>query len=160
MKISFIEPCIGKVLDTCTGLGYTAIEASKRAEEVYTYEIDEAVAELQKINPYSEGLFKNNNIIRSLGDVFIEIRKLRNEFFDRIIHDPPRLSLATLLYSQEFYNSMFRVLKRPGKIFHYTGSPGSKYRKVDLKKGVMRRMGISGFCNLKEVFNGITGEKR
>ena len=40
------------VLDTCMGLGYTALEAGKKAKEVVTVEISEAVIELAKWNPW------------------------------------------------------------------------------------------------------------
>ncbi|MBN2421652.1 SAM-dependent methyltransferase [Candidatus Woesearchaeota archaeon] len=159
-KISFIKPCIGNVLDTCTGLGYTAIMASETADSVHTFERDDAVIELEKINPWSEDLFDNKKIIRKKGDIFQDIKELKNDFFDRIIHDPPRLSLANLLYSQEFYNELFRVIKKHGKLFHYTGNPGAKHRNIDLKKNVIKRLGIAGFSSLKEVFNGVTGEKK
>ena len=159
-KIKFIEPCIGTVLDTCTGLGYTSILASKSADKVYTYEVDEAVIELEKINPWSQELFVNSKIKRHKGNIFEQIQELQNNFFDRIIHDPPRFSLSPDLYSQEFYNQLFRVIKQEGKIYHYTGNPGKKYRNVKFKKGVIKRMGIAGFSDLKEVFNGVTGERK
>lgn len=159
-KISYIKPCTGQILDTCTGLGYTAIVASETADIIHTYEIDECVIELEKLNPWSAELFNNKKIKRNKGDVFEEVKKLKDNSFDRIIHDPPRLSLATLLYSQELYNNLFRVLKRYGKIFHYTGNPGSKNRGVDLKKNVIKRMSIAGFSGLREVSNAITGEKK
>src|SRR5258708_28232833 len=37
-KIAAIAPVVGRVLDTATGLGYTAIEAPKTAEQVFTSE--------------------------------------------------------------------------------------------------------------------------
>ncbi|MBU0757059.1 MAG: hypothetical protein KKF44_03260 [Nanoarchaeota archaeon] len=159
-KIGFISPCIGEVLDTCTGLGYTAIMASKTADMVHTFEIDEAVIELEKINPWSSELFDNPKIHRHHGDSFAEIKKLESNFFDRIIHDPPRLALATVLYSQKFYNELYRVMKQGGLLYHYTGTPGAKTRNVNLPKNVMKRLGIAGFSSLKEVFNGLSGEKK
>jgi len=158
-KISFIEPCLGNVLDTCTGLGYTAIVASRTADSVDTFEIDENVIELQKHNPHSSALFAGGKIRRHHGDIFEEIKKIAPGSFDRIVHDPPRLSLSTVLYSQGFYDQLFRVMRKGGKIYHYTGNPGAKNRNMDLPKGVIRRMGISGFSNLKEVFNGVYGER-
>jgi len=159
-KIGFVSPCTGIVLDTCTGLGYTAIMASKTAEKVHTFEIDEAVIEVEKLNPWSTELFDNPKIERVNGDSFSEIKKFSSSFFDRVIHDPPRLSLSTVLYSQEFYNEMFRVLKKNGLMFHYTGNPGAKNRGIDIKKNVIKRLGIAGFSGLKEVYNGVAGLKR
>lgn len=157
-KISFVNPCIGKVLDTCTGLGYTSIMAAKTAEEVHTFERDANVIELEKINPWSSELFENKKIIRHHEDVFNGIKKFSSNYFDRIIHDPPRQALSNLLYSQEFYNELFRVLKKGGKLFHYTGDPGSK-RGLDIRAGIIKRLSVSGFVKIERVFNGLTAEK-
>ncbi len=157
-KLSFVSPCIGKVLDSCTGLGYTAIMAAKTAEEVITFEKDANVIELQKINPWSAELFETKKIKRNKGDVFVEVKKLESNTFDRIIHDPPRAALATLLYSQEFYTELFRVSKNKGMLFHYTGDPGSK-RGLDIRAGVIKRLEKAGFSNIRRVFNGVVAEK-
>jgi uncharacterized protein len=157
-KISFVSPCTGTVLDTCTGLGYTAIMASKTAKEVYTFEVDEHVIEIEKANPYSKGLFENPKVKRHHGDIFEEIKSLKAESFDRVIHDPPRLALSTLLYSQGFYNQLFRVMKKGSKLYHYTGDPGSK-RGLDIRQGIIMRLEEAGFKNIKRVFNGVAAEK-
>ena len=158
-KINFVAPCTGTVLDTCCGLGYTAIKAAETAEIVYTIEIDPNVAELQKINPWSKELFDNKKIKMIIGDAFAEIKKFPNAFFDRVIHDPPRLALSTLLYSQEFYNQLYRVMKPGGKLYHYTGDPGSKKRGMDIRAGIIKRLEKAGFRNMQRVFNGVTAEK-
>jgi len=157
-KISFILPCIGNVLDTCTGLGYTAIMAAKIAELVFTIEKDANVIELEKINPYSRELFDNSKIKRVHGDSFEEVKKFKACYFDRIIHDPPRQALSTLLYSDEFYKELYRILRSKGKIFHYTGDPGSK-RGLDIRQGIAKKMAKAGFSNIKRVFNGLVAEK-
>ena len=157
-KISFVSPCIGNVLDTCTGLGYTAIMAAKIAELVFTIEKDANVIELEKINPYSRELFDNSKIKRVHGDSFEEVKKFKACYFDRIIHDPPRQALSTLLYSDEFYKELYRILRSKGKIFHYTGDPGSK-RGLDIRQGIAKKMAKAGFSNIKRVFNGLVAEK-
>ncbi len=158
-KISFVSPISGKVLDTCTGLGYTAIMASKQADKVYTYERDSNVIEIQKVNPYSKELFNDANIKTYNEDIFEAINNLENDFFDIIIHDPPRLSLSTKLYSQDFYDQLYRVLKNNGKLYHYTGDPGSKNRSLDIREGISKRLEKSGFKNIERVFNGLTCDK-
>ena len=50
------------VLDSCGGLGYTAIEASKKAKKVISIEKNKTVLELGKENPYSEDYFKSKKI--------------------------------------------------------------------------------------------------
>ena len=139
-----------KVLDTCMGLGYTAIEAYRRGAEVITIEKNPNVLELAKINPYSEDLFKGG-IKVILGDAFDVIKRFKDEEFDVVIHDPPRFSLAGHLYSEEFYKEIFRVLKPGGRLFHYVGNPGKRYRGKDLQKGVMERLRKVGFINVKRV---------
>ncbi len=138
------------VLDTCMGLGYTAIESYKRGAKVITIEKNPYVLELAKINPYSEELFIGDIEIL-LGDAFEKVKEFDNEKFDKIIHDPPRFSLAGHLYSEEFYKELYRILKPGGKLFHYVGNPGKKYRGKDLQKGVMERLRRVGFKNVKRV---------
>ncbi|WP_456471607.1 class I SAM-dependent methyltransferase [Methanocaldococcus sp.] len=139
-----------KVLDTCMGLGYTAIEAYKRGGNVITIEKNPNVLELAKINPYSEELFKGGIKIL-LGDAFDLVKKFNDKEFDVIIHDPPRFSLAGHLYSEEFYKELYRILKPGGRVFHYVGNPGKRYRGKDLQKGVMDRLRKVGFINIKRI---------
>jgi len=157
-KISFVSPCTGNVLDTCTGLGYTAIMAATTADRVTTFEKDPNVVEIQRWNPYSKELFTNQKIKRMEGDIFEEIPEFDCEF-DVVIHDPPRQALATLLYSGRFYEELYYVLKKPGKLYHYTGDPGSKARGQDIRTGVTNRLERAGFRNIKRVFNGIIATK-
>jgi len=149
------------VLDTCTGLGYTAICASKYADEVITVEKDENIIALAKQNPYSSELFLNNKIKLIHGDVLDEVRKFSDGFFDYIIHDPPRFALAGMLYSRDFYMELYRVLKINGKIFHYIGSPGKRFRNKDIQKGVISRLRSAGFLvEINDAAQGVVGEKR
>ena len=50
-KIKAIAPVKGDVLDTTTGLGYTAIEAAKTARHVTTIEIDPTAQEIARLIP-------------------------------------------------------------------------------------------------------------
>lgn len=158
-KIEAISPLKGFLLDTCMGLGYTAIAASKQADFVFTFERDENVIEVARHNPWSEELFKNKKISILKTDVLKEIRIFKSSMFDAIIHDPPRLSFASELYSLDFYKQLFRVLKKGGKLYHYTGSPGSKNRKVNLVGNVSRRLKQAGFRNIQKAHYGLTAMK-
>ena len=71
-----IAPLSGRVLDTCTGLGYTAIEAAKTAEQVITIELDPTALEVARLNPWSRELFENPRIQQIVGDAFDEIASL------------------------------------------------------------------------------------
>lgn len=151
-KVDAVKPRDGEtVLDTCMGLGYTAIEASKRGAYVITIEKDPHVLELARINPWSRELFTGGKIQIIQGDSFEVVRKFNDETFDVVIHDPPRFSLAGHLYGEEFYRELYRVLKPEGRLFHYVGNPGKKYRRKDLQKGVMERLRRVGFTGIKKV---------
>jgi predicted methyltransferase len=149
-KINILSPVSGSVLDTCCGLGYTAILASKTADSVVTVENDKNVLELAKMNPFSQGLFDTGKIRIVQGDVSREIQGFKDASFDLVIHDPPTLGLAGGLYSSEFYSQLFRVLKPGGRLFHYTGAPGSRFRNVDLPTRVVERLRKIGFTDLKK----------
>lgn len=149
LKLKTLGRIYGIILDTCTGLGYTAILAAKRkgVRKVITVEKDENVIHIAKLNPFSKELFENPKIELRIADITKEIKKFDNEFFNFIIHDPPRISIAPELYSLNFYKQMFRVLKNNGKIFHYVGRPGIKRRKMYIK-GIINRLRLAGFKSI------------
>jgi hypothetical protein len=146
-KIEAIAPVVGRVLDTATGLGYTAIEAARTAEHVITVEIEPAALEVARLNPWSQALFDNPRITLVLGDTVEEIEGFEDGTFARIIHDPPALSLAGDLYSGAFYRQLLRVLQRGGRLFHYVGDLESKSGRT-VVKGVMRRLQEAGFSRV------------
>ena len=143
-KIKAVAPVKGDVLDTTTGLGYTAIEAAKTARRVVTIEIDPMAQEMARQNPWSQALFNDRNITQLIGDASEEIENFDSESFSTIIHDPPMFTLAGELYSLAFYKQAFRVLKHHGKIFHYIGDPDSKSG-ARTTAGVIRRLQGAGF---------------
>jgi predicted methyltransferase len=143
-KMKAVALIKGDVLDTTTGLGYTAIEAAKTARHVTTIEIDPTAQEIARLNPWSQALFDNPKITQVIGDAFDEIEKFDAESFSMIIHDPPMFSLAGDLYSLAFYQQAFRVLKHHGRIFHYIGDPESKTG-ARVTAGVIRRLQEAGF---------------
>lgn len=147
-KIRALGPISGHVLDTTTGLGYTAIEASRKADHVITIELDPAVLEVARLNPWSQRLFDNPKITQLVGDAAELIQTMEDEAFSRIIHDPPTLSLAGDLYSGAFYRQLFRVLARGGRLFHYMGDPNSSLGKR-VGKGAMRRLRDAGFAQVR-----------
>lgn len=143
-KIRAIRPVTGRVLDTATGLGYTAIQAADTAAEVVTVELDPAGLEIARLNPWSRPLFERENIRIVVGDVYDEVEQFEDGAFDRIIHDPPTLSLAGDLYSEAFYRRLHRVLARRGRLFHYIGDPEGRTGKRTTE-GVIKRLQSAGF---------------
>ena len=143
-KTKTIAPLTGRVLDTATGLGYTAIVASETASAVVTIELDPAGLEIARQNPWSRELFERPNIQQLIGDAADMLPTLADASFARILHDPPQLSLAGHLYSEDFYRELRRVLARGGRLFHYIGDPNSPFGSRTTS-GVMRRLHDAGF---------------
>lgn len=139
----------GRVLDTATGLGYTAILAARRAEQVLTIELDPTVLEIARLNPWSQALFSSANIEQRLGDAFDVVETLADASFDRIIHDPPMFNLAGHLYSTDFYRELFRVLRPRARLFHYIGDPQSKSGR-NTRRGVKQRLQQAGFRRVQQ----------
>jgi uncharacterized protein len=143
-KVSCIAPLAGRVLDTCTGLGYTAIVAADTATEVVTVELDRAALDVARQNPWSAGLFDNPRIVQRIGDSFDVVPTFADGAFARIVHDPPAFSLAGQLYGGEFYHQLYRVLGRGGRLFHYLGNAGSGSGQR-VTRGAVRRLQAAGF---------------
>ena len=146
-KIKTIAPVAGRVLDTATGLGYTTIEAARTAEHVITVEIEPAVLEVARLNPWSQALFANPKITSLVGDIIEVIEECEDQAFMRIVHDPPAFNLAGDLYSGAFYRQLFRVLRRGGRLFHYIGDLESKSGRT-VARGAVRRLQEAGFSRV------------
>ncbi len=146
-KIRSIKPVVGQVLDTATGLGYTAIQAARLAEHVTTIELDPAVLQVCRLNPWSQELFDNPKITQLIGDSFDVVAGMDSGSFTRVIHDPPVISLAGDLYSMDFYRELWRVMRNQARLFHYIGDPESKSGRI-ITSGVMRRLEQAGFRQL------------
>jgi predicted methyltransferase len=119
------------------------------ALRVITIELEPNVHRISLMNPWSQKLYQSNEISCILGDSFFVANGLPSELFDIIIHDPPRHRYAGHLYGLAFYQKLFRLLKPGGKIFHYTGEPRSRYRGVNISKGVSQRLLKAGFRDVK-----------
>lgn len=147
-KIVALDTIHGKVLDTATGLGYTAILAAKKAEKVVTVEIDRVAIEIAKRNPWSRELFDNPKIELTIGDIDEKIDEFHAGEFSAIVHDPPTFQFAGELYSLDFYKKLYRVLSRKGTLFHYIADPDSKLGER-MTKGVMKRLHEAGFAKVE-----------
>jgi len=159
-KIREIKPIKGQVLDTCCGLGYTAIMCSKEADEVYTFERDFAVLHVAKLNPYSQELFNSKKIKMFTESIFNATSKFEDNFFDRIVHDPPTFKYSPELYSKEFYNELYRVMKNKGIIYHYAPWPQKTKNRV-FYKGIIAKLNECGFerARYSEKSSGVVAVK-
>jgi predicted methyltransferase len=146
-KVKALSPVRGVVLDTATGLGYTAIEAARTAERVVTIELDPVVLEIASLNPWSRALFEHPKIEQCIGDSFDVVQSFEDDSFDGILHDPPTFSLAGELYSSAFYREILRVLKPRGRLFHYIGNLESRSGRRTVA-GVTRRLKAVGFTSV------------
>ncbi len=136
-KLRALGEIKGKALDTCMGAGYTATLLSKKCD-VDVFEIDKNMIDIAKFNPYSKELFEDKIKVNNK-DIFEEIKKIKDNTYDVIIHDPPTFKYAPMLYSSEFYTELKRVLKPHGKLYHYTPRPNVKSGR-DFPKEVEKRL--------------------
>ncbi|PHS20202.1 MAG: hypothetical protein COA86_02620 [Kangiella sp.] len=150
-----------KVLDCCSGLGYAAIAAHRLgASEVLSIELSPEVMALRAFNPWSKDL-EQESIVQRQGSSFDLIATMPSAFFDSVIHDPPRFSLAGELYSEEFYREIFRVLRNNGRLFHYTGNPRVVKKGSSFVDGVIRRLKAVGFRHIEKIEHlmGVNAQK-
>lgn len=140
-----------RVLDTCSGLGYAASAALRLgAREVVSVELNATVIELRRRNPWSQEIY-HPDVTLVQADIGDYIGGLAAESFDAIIHDPPRFSLAGELYGERFYRELYRVLKRRGALFHYTGNPYKVKRGDSFMEQAGKRLGAAGFGKVVKV---------
>jgi predicted methyltransferase len=149
-KVGLIAPRGKRILDTCGGLGYFAAFCLRgEAAHVHSYEINADVIWLRNLNPWSPdyrwAAAPVDALTLACADVTEHMASIPSESFDAILHDPPRFGIAGNLYSQVFYDQLARVLKRRGRLFHYTGSPNSLSRGRDLASEVAVRLRRAGF---------------
>jgi len=144
-KVKLIDPPGKVVLDTCGGLGYfAACCVEQRVAKVLSYEKNPDVIWLRSINPWSPATGEALTLV--LGDVTQWITTLPDSSVDAALHDPPRFGIAGELYSQAFYDQLARVIKRRGKLFHYTGTPNKLTSGRNVPNEVSKRLQQAGFA--------------
>ncbi len=144
-KVALIQPRGKRVLDTCGGLGYFAAWCLKgQASHVLSFEKNPDVVWLRSLNPWSPAADPALTLIQ--GDVAKEIATIPAPSVDAILHDPPRFGIAGELYSQSFYDELARVIRRKGRLFHYTGTPNKLTSGRDVPKEVATRLRQAGFA--------------
>jgi len=144
-KVALIEPRGKVILDTCGGLGYFAAWClAGGARQVLSYEKSAGVLWLRSLNPWSPQ--PGGALVLTEGDIAERIGALPDASVDAILHDPPRFGIAGELYSGVFYAQLARVLRRRGKLFHYTGAPNKLTSGRDVPNEVAKRLRAAGFA--------------
>lgn len=146
-KVALIQPAGKTVLDTCGGLGYFAaccLDAG--TAHIQSFEKNEDVLWLRDINPWSPDPDASGGRLRlDHADIVDAITLQADASFDAVLHDPPRFGIAGELYSLAFYQQLARVLRRGGRLFHYTGRPNALTSGRDVPREVARRLDTAGF---------------
>lgn len=157
-KVGLIAPRGKTILDCCGGLGYfAACCLAGGAKQIRSFEKNPDVVWLRSLNPWSPPA--DPRLVLTQGDIADEIRSLPDASFDAVLHDPPRFGIAGELYSQAFYDQLARVIKRRGRLFHYTGTPNKLTSGRDVPAEVTKRLQLAGF-EVKAVGDGLLGVKR
>ena len=148
-KVALVAPRGKTVLDTCGGLGYfAACCLADGVARIVSFEKNDSVLWLRTLNPWSpdpDSAEAGGRLQLQQGDVSREIAALPDAAFDAALHDPPRFGIAGELYAQTFYDQLARVLKRGGRLVHYTGSPNKLTSGRDVPREVVRRLEKAGF---------------
>ena len=148
-KVALVEPRGKLVLDTCGGLGYFAaccLEAG--VAHIHSFEKNADVLWLRTLNPWSpdpDASAGRGRLQLTHADVAQAIAQIADTSVDALLHDPPRFGIAGELYSHAFYGQLARVLRRGGRLFHYTGSPNKLTSGRDVPREVANRLEKAGF---------------
>ncbi|TCV97829.1 hypothetical protein EC912_101846 [Luteibacter rhizovicinus] len=148
-KVALVEPRGKAILDTCGGLGYFAaccLEAG--VGSIQSFEKNADVLWLRTLNPWSpdpQAPDTGGRLRLTHGDVSEAIVQIADVSVDALLHDPPRFGIAGELYSLAFYEQLARVLRRGGRLFHYTGSPNKLTSGRDVPREVAKRLEKAGF---------------
>ncbi len=156
-KVALVEPRGKVVLDTCGGLGYFAAWClAGQAARVLSFEKNPDVIWLRSLNPWSP--MPGGGLELEQGDISREITRIPDASVDAVLHDPPRFGIAGELYSQAFYDQLARVLRRRGRMFHYTGTPNALSSGRDVPREVAARLRRAGF-DVRAALDGLLAIK-
>ncbi|ATD66710.1 SAM-dependent methyltransferase [Luteimonas chenhongjianii] len=162
-KVALVAPRGKTVLDTCGGLGYfAACCLESGVTRIRSFEKNEDVLWLRTLNPWSpdpDAAETAGRLELTHGDVSQAILGIADASVDAVLHDPPRFGIAGELYSQAFYDQLARVLRRGGRLFHYTGAPNRLTSGRDVPREVARRLEKAGLRS-ELALDGVLASKR
>ncbi|RDS84916.1 SAM-dependent methyltransferase [Dyella monticola] len=162
-KVALVEPRGKVLLDTCGGLGYFAACCLEGGvAQIHSFEKNADVLWLRTLNPWSpdpHAPASGDRLRLTHADVSHTITHIPDASIDALLHDPPRFGIAGELYSQAFYDQLARVLRRGGRLFHYTGSPNKLTSDRDVPQEVAKRLDKAGF-NAQLALDGVLAIRR
>jgi len=162
-KEALVEPRGKRLLDTCGGLGYFAACCLQAGvAHIQSFEKNADVLWLRTLNPWSpnpDDPAAGGRLALAHADVSQAIAQIADASVDALLHDPPRFGIAGELYSQTFYDQLARVLRRHGRLFHYTGSPNKLTSDRDVPREVARRLEKAGF-QVQLALDGVLATRR
>ena len=162
-KVALVEPHGKVVLDTCGGLGYfAACCLAAGAARILSFEKNADVLWLRTLNPWSpdpDAPGHGGRLQLAHADISQAITQVADASVDAVLHDPPRFGIAGELYSQAFYDQLARVLRRGGKLFHYTGTPNKLTSGRDVPGEVAKRLEKAGF-KAQRALDGVVAVRR
>ncbi|MEN5207125.1 MnmC family methyltransferase [Stenotrophomonas terrae] len=148
-KVALVAPRGKQLLDTCGGMGYfAACCLDEGVAGIRSFEKSTEVLWLRTLNPWSpdpEGEHTAGRLQLTHGDISKQIEHIGDASMDAVLHDPPRFGIAGELYSQVFYDQLARVLRKGGRLFHYTGAPNKLTSGRDVPREVATRLQKAGF---------------
>jgi predicted methyltransferase len=162
-KVALVEPRGKVLLDTCGGLGYFAaccLDAG--VARILSFEKNPDVLWLRTLNPWSpdpDAASSGGRLQLAHADITQAIGQIADASVDALLHDPPRFGIAGELYAQAFYDQLARVLRRGGRLFHYTGSPNKLTSDRDVPREVAKRLEKAGF-KAQLALDGVLATKR
>jgi predicted methyltransferase len=133
-----------------------------RRARIHSFEKNADVLWLRTLNPWSpdpDDDASGGRLQLARGDVSQAITQIADASMDALLHDPPRFGIAGELYSQAFYDQLARVLRRGGRLFHYTGSPNRLTSGRDVPREVAQRLVKAGF-KAEPVLDGVLAVRR
>jgi predicted methyltransferase len=138
----------GTVLDSGTGLGYTAVEIERTADHVTTVEHDKTVIDIARHNPYSQKLFTSEKITLIHADITETIKTMNQNSFNNIVLDGGTPAHSNDFFSNENYRNAYRILRPKGRLYHYLPQPQSSKGR-DFISEILLRLKRIGFSVLE-----------